>query len=242
MENQTSFDLNLAIERWRENLAQSSAFKCENLNELESHLRDSVGKLEASGLSAEEAFLIASQRIGGTERLEVEFGKLNVKMVWMDRLLWMLVGVMTWKFVIPLSGIPASLIALGWTTPRYHWTVRLTLPIVMFAIVRVLSLGASFGLLWWLIFKRGNKFGQWFLSKLQRRYSVVGFAIIACLLLFLLQVMSAGYLNWRFRSATAIETSEYLNVSQTFVRLALTLGLIVFTLSLARKRALLKRA
>src|SRR4051794_3815451 len=60
METQTSFDLNLAIQRWRENLAQSSALRNENLNELESHLRDSIAALQTAGLSGEEAFVIAS--------------------------------------------------------------------------------------------------------------------------------------------------------------------------------------
>ena len=46
MENQTAFDLNQAIQRWRENLANSPAFRSENLNELESHLRDSISTLE----------------------------------------------------------------------------------------------------------------------------------------------------------------------------------------------------
>src|SRR5689334_23260986 len=66
MENQTSFELNNAIQRWRENLGQSPAFRSENLNELESHLRDSIATLQAKGLLEEEAFLIASRRIGGS--------------------------------------------------------------------------------------------------------------------------------------------------------------------------------
>ena len=51
METTTSFDLNRAIQSWRENLAQSPAFRGENLNELESHLRDSVATWQARGLS-----------------------------------------------------------------------------------------------------------------------------------------------------------------------------------------------
>src|SRR5690349_14090776 len=42
MENPTSFDLNRAVQQWRETLAQSPAFRGENLNELESHLSDSI--------------------------------------------------------------------------------------------------------------------------------------------------------------------------------------------------------
>ena len=59
MENQTSFDLKAAVRRWRENLAQSPEFRTEDIDELESHVQDSVSDLQRRGLSAEEAFVIA---------------------------------------------------------------------------------------------------------------------------------------------------------------------------------------
>lgn len=77
MEPSHPFCLNRAIERWRENLGQSSAFRSEDLAELETHLRDSIAELEGRGLSSEEAFMVASGRIGGAPALEVEFGKVN---------------------------------------------------------------------------------------------------------------------------------------------------------------------
>lgn len=77
MQNTVSFDLNLAIHRWRENLAQSPAFSSENLDELESHLRDSVDTLVETGLSKEQAFLFAVQRCGNRKELETQFAKLR---------------------------------------------------------------------------------------------------------------------------------------------------------------------
>jgi hypothetical protein len=246
MENQTPFELNLAIRRWSENLAQSSAFRSENLNELESHLRDSVVKLESGGLSAEEAFLIASRRIGGGQQLAAEFGKLNGKIVWMDRLLWMLVGVQAWIFANgPLPTFASQLAALGWTKTNYHWQQGIALPVVVFILVRLVSLGASFWFVWWLIFKKGSKFGQWLLPKLQRRYSAVGYAIPASLLLLSLQALSGvpQYLMWRFNPATIVgETNTYLSYSHVIVHFTLNLGLVIFTLSLARKRLVSRSA
>lgn len=96
METQTTFDLNLAIQRWREDLSRSAAFRNENLNELESHLRDSIDRLQTPQLSDAEAFLIASQRIGSARQLEAEFGKLNGRSLWADRLLWVLIGIQGW--------------------------------------------------------------------------------------------------------------------------------------------------
>jgi hypothetical protein len=84
MENQTSFDLNGAIEKWRRNLEESSAFRSADLDELETHLRDAVPGLQTAGLSPEEAFLIACRRIGTRSTLETEFRKVNGR-AWLNR-------------------------------------------------------------------------------------------------------------------------------------------------------------
>ena len=95
MENETSFDLNAAIQRWRGKLAGSPSFRAGDLEELESHLRDSVMSLRARELSDEEAFLIAVRRTGTGESLAREFGAINRSSVWLDRLLWMTTGGIT---------------------------------------------------------------------------------------------------------------------------------------------------
>jgi len=77
MENQTPFDLNEAIRRWQQKLSASPAFGADNLEELASHLRASVQKLKATGLSEAEAFQIATRRLGERRALEREFAKVN---------------------------------------------------------------------------------------------------------------------------------------------------------------------
>lgn len=77
MENITQFDLNLALRQWLEQLGQSPQVKAENLNELESHVRDSVVRLTDKGLSSEESFLVATHRVGSPAKLEPEFAKVN---------------------------------------------------------------------------------------------------------------------------------------------------------------------
>jgi len=99
MENQTTFDLNLAIRRWREDLARSSAMRIENLDELESHLRDSIDRLRAHELSEEEAFLVATLRLGKVQKLEQEFRKVNGSGASLERTLWVFIAVQLWLFV-----------------------------------------------------------------------------------------------------------------------------------------------
>lgn len=78
MDNPTPFDLNVAIRRWQKNLATSPAFSADDLEEMASHLRVSVQKLKATGLSDKDAFEIAVRRIGEREPLEREFAKVNM--------------------------------------------------------------------------------------------------------------------------------------------------------------------
>jgi hypothetical protein len=109
MENQSSFDLNAAIRRWREELAKSPGFHVEDLDELESHLHDSESSLRAQGLTAEEAFLIAVRRTGSGHVLAAEFATINVSSVWLDRLLWMSTGGITtsalWSLTTTLPSV-----------------------------------------------------------------------------------------------------------------------------------------
>lgn len=108
MENLSQFDLNFAIQRWRRALTQSPAMQGEDLDELESHLRDAVGDLKTRGLSEEEAALIAARRLGWVETLSREFGKVNVAVVWRDRAVWMLAGMLLMTVGWDLSGLIAS--------------------------------------------------------------------------------------------------------------------------------------
>jgi len=103
MENPTAFDLNHAVQSWRENLATSPSFRGENLDELESHLRDSIATLQNRGLSADESFLIATRRIGADGALAAEFGKVNQSAVWLDRFLWILIAFQVWRIISSAS-------------------------------------------------------------------------------------------------------------------------------------------
>ena len=141
MENPTSFDLNRAIQQWRENLGQSPAFRSENLNELETHLCDSIATLRTRGLSAEEAFTIATRRIGKGGSLETEFGKVNQRAVWLDRVLWMLIGIQIWGLVAGLTGaVIRNALSWGWAGINYNYKESgLALPIALFSLAQVLA-------------------------------------------------------------------------------------------------------
>jgi len=120
MENRPEFDLDSALQRWRENLAESPNFRPGDLQELESHLRDSILAWQAKGLLAEEAFLIATRRLGAAGCLASEFAKVNQNGVWLHRVMWMVIGVQLLWVLTGLSSLLTrwlvfgGLAAFGW--------------------------------------------------------------------------------------------------------------------------------
>jgi hypothetical protein len=175
METKTAFHLNTAIQRWREQLSQSPHFRPENLDELETHLRDSVAAFQAKALSEEEAFLVATRRLGGAPALEPEFAKVNGQGVWMNRLLWMLVGAQLWPMVRTCAGTVAdttvigSLLGLGWDLklPKGDPGV-LSVPVVLLALANFLALAGCIAAFWWGLRRKGKNLANTAAALLRR--------------------------------------------------------------------------
>lgn len=88
------FDLSEQINKWRSNLAQSQTLGSSDIDELENHLREEIENLTALNLSDEEAFLIATHRLGSTESLAEEYEKINRGVKFRHRLFWIATGVL----------------------------------------------------------------------------------------------------------------------------------------------------
>ena len=89
------FDLEKAIAAWRRPLEQNRAFSSDDLEELESSLRDRVDALTEAGLSEEAAFNEALRRMGTYGAAEEEYrkvywGKITRQHQWRPELQWRL--------------------------------------------------------------------------------------------------------------------------------------------------------
>lgn len=89
MENQARFDLNAAIENWRNELAGQPNLASDDRRELETHLRDAITGFQQRGLNDEESFWLARRRVGQPQQLGEEFVKANPAKVWRERVFWM---------------------------------------------------------------------------------------------------------------------------------------------------------
>jgi FtsH-binding integral membrane protein len=70
------------IAEWRAFVGRGPAVDRHDTDELETHLRDQIAELDAAGLSAEEAFLVAVKRMGDLDTLSREFAREHRGRLW----------------------------------------------------------------------------------------------------------------------------------------------------------------
>ena len=74
--------LETEIAEWRAFVAQGRAVDSRDVEELEAHLRDQIADLDAAGLAADEAFLVAVKRMGRLDELSREFAREHSGRLW----------------------------------------------------------------------------------------------------------------------------------------------------------------
>ncbi|MBN2416268.1 hypothetical protein JXO52_10525 [bacterium] len=77
-----TFDIEKNIVSWKTYLDSRGSFLPDDLEELETHLRDEIDALRKSGLDAEEAWFIAVKRLGRSDALSREYYKINAQSLW----------------------------------------------------------------------------------------------------------------------------------------------------------------
>src|SRR5918997_1115231 len=70
------------IAEWRAYVAKAPAVDGRDVDELEAHLRDQIAELDAAGLVADEAFLVAVKRMGALDALSREFAREHSDRLW----------------------------------------------------------------------------------------------------------------------------------------------------------------
>lgn len=150
----TSFDLNEALRNWRIAQRAASLSRGEDLDELEGHLRDSVEAWEGRGLAAEEAFWVATRRLGRPGEVAEEWAKVHPAEIFRTRAIWMLVGILLSGFLGDVSRVVSGVVVWGGAnlggagTPWLGWVglVGWGGTLVLFAVLFVrFALGFGWG-------------------------------------------------------------------------------------------------
>lgn len=112
MANRTPFDLNDSINHWKKAISRDAHFTKENITELESHLLDEIHNLNGLGLTDEESFMVAKRRIGEVKFLATEYGKVNKKLYFLNRILPYLKGILLYLAFIKLLNFLSTGVAI----------------------------------------------------------------------------------------------------------------------------------
>jgi hypothetical protein len=137
MDNQIRFDLNAAIENWRNELAAQPNLASDDRRELETHLRDAIAGFQQLGLNDEESFWLARRRVGQPKQLGEEFVKANPNKIWRERVFWMvLAGLFVNLWINLVSCIPLHNLTSGFLgiLSAYAYALLNYLPIIGSAI------------------------------------------------------------------------------------------------------------
>src|SRR5258707_731073 len=70
------------IAQWRAYVSRRQALHGPDVEELDGHLRDQLTALIESGLTADEAFLVAVKRMGSLDALSREFARAHSERLW----------------------------------------------------------------------------------------------------------------------------------------------------------------
>jgi hypothetical protein len=96
------FELHAAMDDWRRELEAQPNLSVEIRRELETHLHDTTVELQRAGLTEEQAFLQARQRVGQPTELGPEFAKVQRFLMAREMILWAAASILVVFFWVQL--------------------------------------------------------------------------------------------------------------------------------------------
>ncbi|HEY5123579.1 MAG TPA: hypothetical protein VIK14_07575 [Ignavibacteria bacterium] len=155
MERNNEFNIQEQIDHWVSKIKSEPSFTESDSEELKSHFLDSIDKLKDTGLNDEEAFWVASRRIGTTVDWEEDFSQVNNQVIQMRRSILILAGVLLYfclyyfieftsrlLFIILLSENINGYLAVNWVS-RYligaHFVIIIIVASIYFMEKRTVS-------------------------------------------------------------------------------------------------------
>lgn len=194
-------DVEQRIANWRAELARSRTASAADIEELEGHLREEMGRLQTTGLSETEAFLVARYRLGDTGALATEFRKVNGDWRSLERLSWMASG----AFVYLLAGYVASGVSHGGILAATYLGMRgYSLGVVGVALEAVTIVGL-FALMWVV--------GRWWMRAGPERrwpaFSALKLGLMCAALVVVDLVLIAAQLLFRLGATRSLSMDDF---------------------------------
>ncbi|MCA9261865.1 MAG: hypothetical protein KDA61_21755, partial [Planctomycetales bacterium] len=205
------FQLDESLRQWRSDLARYDSLRTVDLDELEAHLRDGIEADLARGLSEEEAFILASRRLGKPAELHREFDVGDAGVARRRRMFWMMWG---YAFFAVVSSLLQTFANCAQATASYVSGDGATM-----GAAGATTLAAGWLVVWWAIWhasrhNSGAIFQGW-LEGWTTREVLAAFAVIAPVALLAYAGSSIAMATW-----TPVEQLGRASLAMAWVRLA----------------------
>lgn len=197
-------DVEERIAQWHAELARSQAIAAPDIEELSSHLREEIGRLQATGLSEVEAFLVARHRLGDVAGLAQEFRKVNGDWRPTERLSWMALGALVYLLV----GYAAGGLAQGGIVAAAHLGVRgYSLGLLGVTLKAIVASGLLVAV--WMLYQRWVRVRSETRSPLSRRQ----LGLLCAALVIASLTLIAGQLLSRLAAVQTLSIDEFSRTS-----------------------------
>lgn len=208
------FDLSKEISNWRTNLSQKQTCVSSDLDELESHLKDEIDQLEKKDLSQQEAFMVATHRLGDTDALAGEFAKVNKSLLLRKKLFYAVCGVFAFMSASYIAAAFSKVILMLATLCGYRGYTAATVEMVSKVAIFALMI-----LMWYIIAIKMDPHGQRFSNTADTRKGKLVLLMIPLLLIVF--HMSALYIpNSVIFRTLGVEEYSQIMVPARFMQIA----------------------
>lgn len=153
------FDLESEIKAWRKNLERRKVGDGEVLDELESHLREEIGRLHKNGRTDEQLFQTAVNSVGKPEALKREFNILRHRRIWTLGQTPSVIKIVAGCFAC--AGIDFLACAIGLVSQAdssSHWSTGAVIDLILMAVLGASTLIITSGLLRLQLRRRATAF------------------------------------------------------------------------------------
>jgi len=227
------FNLTTEIAAWRKSILETETCTENDVDELESHLKEELDQLKTQKLTEQEAFVVAACRIGHPIKIADEFAKVNRALVFRNHIFWVCIGMLSFIVITALAitiSSAATFLASFTKLNNYEMAIGAMLTVCQITVFIVIA-----SLLYNLIKKgRTTKLSTFFKTK-TRAISVIlstiflYTAVLALSFFFIMQTVDAadsGMFSGLSRFITIID--YYLITCFVVTPIFLTITLIKF--------------
>jgi len=210
MSSEPQFDLYGQATLWADHLRTDPSFTNSDAEELKGHLLDIAEELVSQGLSEEEAFVVASSRLGEPMDLKDEFEEINTPVIQLRKTILVLSGILAFFlfYFFVVSSARFLVLALDHFSDNYVLNFRF---VFSYVFIYLLFIIVSTVMLYYSSLKRIKRFEYWKIKPAHTFLLFSGTFILALINIWLTRVINQSFNHTSYTFYHQYTLFDYLN-------------------------------